>query len=92
MAVSPHEEVARLRGFIMAEDREWVVVAGIRQGVSVALVAMQLRIEVNLHWVVSGFADRVRLKERAELVNDFTTTADTIVAAMDVEEVIRGHD
>jgi hypothetical protein len=93
LAVSHHEEeAARLRGFIVAEDREWAVVAGIRQGASITLVAMQLRIEVNLHRVVSRFPERVRLEERAELVNDFTAAMNAIIAAMDVEEVIRGHD
>ena len=43
LAASCHEEeVARLRGFIIAEDHEWVVVVGIQQGACVTLAAMQL--------------------------------------------------
>jgi hypothetical protein len=34
------EEAARLRGFIIAKDHEWAVVAGIQQGVNVALATM----------------------------------------------------
>ena len=64
--------------------------AGIRQGASVALVAMQLRTRVNLRRVVPGFPERVRQEEQAELVNDFTAAVDAVVAAMDVEEVIHG--
>ena len=41
LVVSCHEEeVAHLWGFIIAEDREWAVVAGIQQGASVALATM----------------------------------------------------
>jgi hypothetical protein len=41
LVASHHEEeAARLRGFIIAEDHEWAVVAGIQQGVNVALAAM----------------------------------------------------
>ena len=64
--------------------------AGIWHGANVALAAMQLRTGVNLHRVVPGFPERFRPEERAELVNNFATTTDTIVAVMDVEEVIHG--
>ena len=45
---------------------------------------------MNLRRVVLGFLERVRPEERAELVNDFAAAADTGVAIVDVEEVIRG--
>ena len=81
---------ACLRGFIIAKDREQAVVAGIRQGADVTLAAMQLRTRLNLRWVVPGFSERVRPKEQAELVNDFATAVDSVIAIVDVEEVIRG--
>ena len=43
LVASRHEEEAtQLWGFIIAEDHEQAVVAGIQQGASVALTAMQL--------------------------------------------------
>ena len=43
LAVSCHDkEAACLRGFIIVEDRERVVMVGIWQGAGVALAAMQL--------------------------------------------------
>ena len=60
LAVSHHEEeAARLWGFIVAEDHEWVVVVGIWQGASVALAAMQLWTTANLCRVVPGYPERV---------------------------------
>jgi hypothetical protein len=50
---------------------------------------MQLRTRVNFHQVVPGFPKRVRPEEQAELVKNFATATDTIVAAMDVEEILR---
>jgi hypothetical protein len=91
LAASRHEEeAAHLRGFILVEDHEWVVVAGIWQGASVALAAMQLWIRVNLRRVAPGFPEHVRPGQRAELVKDFATAADAIVAAVDVEEILHG--
>ena len=60
MASRYEEEAARLRGFIIAEDRERAVVAGIWQGVGVALAAMQLRTRMNLHQVMPGFPEHTR--------------------------------
>jgi hypothetical protein len=40
LVISCHEEAARLWGFIVAEDHEWVVVAGISQGAGIALATM----------------------------------------------------
>ena len=91
LVVSCHkEEEAHLRGLIVAEDHERAVVAGIRQGASIALATMELRTRVNLRRVVPRFPEHVQLEERAELVNDFAAATDAIVAAMDVEEVIHG--
>ena len=45
---------------------------------------------VNLHRVVPGFPEGVRLEEQAELVNDFAAAANTIVVAVDVEEILHG--
>ena len=91
LAVSYHEEeAARLRGFIMVKDRERAVVVGILQGASVALAAMQLWTRVNLHRVVPRFSERICPEEWAELVNDFAAATNTVVAAVDVEEVIHG--
>ena len=93
LAVSRHEvEVACLWGFIMAEDHEQVVVAGIQQGAGSALAAMQLWTGVNLCQVVPRFPEHIRLEELAELVNNFAVTADVIIIIMDVEEVIRGDN
>ena len=43
-----------------------------------------------LHWLAPRFSEPVRPEERAELVNDFAVAMDAVVAAMDVEEIIRG--
>ena len=67
-----------------------MVVVGIRQGATVALTAMQLRTKVNLHRVVPRFPEHVRPGERVELVNDIATTADAIIADVDVEEILHG--
>jgi hypothetical protein len=75
----------------VVEDRERAVVVGIRQGANVILAAMNLQTGVNLHRVVSGFLEHVRLEERAELVNDFAATTDAVVATVDIEEVIHGN-
>jgi hypothetical protein len=45
---------------------------------------------VNLPRVAPGFLEHVRQGERAKLVNDFTIVADAVVAAMYVEEILRG--
>jgi hypothetical protein len=39
LVTSHHEEAARLQGFIVAEDHERAVMAGIQQGAGVALAA-----------------------------------------------------
>jgi len=65
LVASRHEEeVAHLRGFIVVEDCEWVVLAGIWQGASVALVAMQLRTGMNLHRMTPGFLEHAGQEER----------------------------
>jgi hypothetical protein len=89
LVISCHEEAARLRGFIVAEDHEWAVVAGISQGAGIALATMQLRTGVNFHRVVPRFLEHIRPKERAE-VDDFTAVMDDVVAVMDVEGIIYG--
>ena len=50
---------------------------------------MQLWVEMNLHRVAPGFPEHVRQEERAKLVNDFATAASAIVAAIDVEGILR---
>jgi Trm5-related predicted tRNA methylase len=93
LEVSRHEEeAAHLWGSIVAEDRERAAVAGIRQEAGVPLAAMQLRTRVNLRQVVPGFPKRVQPEEQAELIDDFVTAADAIVAVVDVEGIIRGND
>ena len=42
------------------EDHEHMMVAGIRQGASVALAYMQLRTGVNLRRVTPGFPEHAR--------------------------------
>lgn len=91
LEVSHHEaEAARLRVFIAAEDHERVTMAGIRQGAGVALAAMQLRVRMDLRRVVPRFPERVGQEERRARVNDFAAAADAVVAAVDVEEILRG--
>jgi hypothetical protein len=51
---------------------------------------MQLWIRVNLRRVAPGFPEHVRPGERAELVKDFATAMDAVVAAADVEEILHG--
>jgi hypothetical protein len=64
LVASHHEEeVACLWGFIIAEDRERAVVAGIQQGAGVALATMQLWTEVNLRRVTPGFPKHARQEE-----------------------------
>ena len=58
------------------EDRERAVVAGVWQGVSITLAAMQLRIDQEFCQVEPRFLDHA---EQAELVGDFAATAATIV-------------
>ena len=45
---------------------------------------------VNLCWVVLGFSERIQQEGRPELVNDFATIANAVVAVVDVEEIIHG--
>ena len=91
MAASRHkEEVAHLRGFIIAEDHEGAVVARIQQGASVSLAAMQLRTGMNPHRVTPWFSKHAGQEERTTCVNDFTATVDTIVAVVDVDKILRG--
>ena len=57
---SRHEaEVARLHEFIVVEDHERAMEAGIRQGAGVALATMQLRVGLDLRRVAPGFLERV---------------------------------
>ena len=51
---------------------------------------MQLQTGVNLRRVTPRFPKHARLEERMARVNDFTIVADTVVAAVDVEEIL--HD
>ena len=63
MAYRLEEEVAHLRGFIVVEDHEQVMVAGTRQGASVTLASMQLWTRVYLCRLVPGFLEPVRPEE-----------------------------
>lgn len=68
------------------------MVAGVWQGVSVALAAMQLQIRMDLHRVAPEFLEHVELKKRAELVNDFAAALAIVVAVVDVKGIIFGDD
>ena len=91
LAASRHEaKAARLREFIVLEDRERAVVARIRQGANVALVAMQLRVGLDLRWVAPGFLEHVEQEKWAELVNDFAAASAAVVAAVNVKDILHG--
>jgi hypothetical protein len=91
LVASRHEVgEAHLSEVLLTEDLECMMVAGIRQGVGVALATMQLRTGVNLRRVTPGFLEHARQEERTAWVNDFAAAADTIVAVVDVEEIL--HD
>ena len=45
---------------------------------------------MNLCQVMPRFSECVRPEEQDELVNNFTATANAIVAAVDVEEILHG--
>lgn len=47
---------------------------------------------MDLRWVAPRFLEHVEQKKRVELVSDFAITSAAIVAAMDVEGIIRGDD
>ena len=58
LAASCHEaEVTHLRETLVVKNREWVVVARIWQGVSVALATMQLHIGQDLPRVEPRLSD-----------------------------------
>ena len=91
LAATRHEaEVACLWETLAVEDHERAVVVGIQQGAGVALAAMQLRIGRDLRRVAPGFPNHAGQVERVELVSDFAPTADAIVGAMNVEDIING--
>jgi hypothetical protein len=86
LAASRHEmEEARLW-----EDRERVVVARIWQGAGVALAALLLRTSQDFRQVAPGFSGHARKAERAELVGGFAVAEATIVATVDVEDILCG--
>lgn len=90
LAAARHEaEVARLRETISVEDHERAMVVGIWLGAGVGLAAMQLRTEMDLRRATPGFRDHVGQEERTELVGDFITAA-TVVATVNMEDVLRG--
>ena len=45
---------------------------------------------MDLCWVAPRFLGHIRQEERAELANDFIATAGTVVAAVDVEDILHG--
>jgi hypothetical protein len=76
LAASRHEtEEARLQEVLLMEDCERTVVAGIYQGVNIALVALQLHISQDFCQVAPEFPDHARQAERAELVSGFAIIA-----------------
>lgn len=44
----------------------------------------------DLHHLEPGFSDHAMLEEWEELVSDFITAAEAIVAAMNVEDILHG--
>ena len=72
------------------EDHEGVVVVGIWQGAGVTLATLQLRTSQDFCHVALWFPDHARQAERVELVDDFAATAAAIMAAINVEDILRG--
>jgi len=72
------------------EDCERAMVLGIRQGAGVALAAMHLRTGQDFRRVEPGFLGLARLAEQSELVSDFAVAVATIVATVNVEDILRG--
>ena len=88
---SHHEtEEARLREVLLMEDCECAVVTGIYEGAGVALATLQLRIGQNFHQVAPGFPNYTSQAERAEMVGGFATAAATVVAAVNMEDILYG--
>jgi translation elongation factor EF-G len=76
LAASHHKtEEARVREILLMEDRECAVVARIRQGTIVALVALQLCTDQDFCRVASGFPDHASQAEQVEMVGRFATAA-----------------
>ena len=66
------------------------MVARVQYKASVALAAMQLRTSQDFHRVVPGFPAHAGPAKRAELVGDFAFAASTIMAAVNMEDVLHG--
>ena len=91
LLVSHHEmEEAHLQEFLLIEDHEQAMVVGIWKGAIVALTAMQLCTTQDFCQVEPGFPDHAGQAKQAELVGDFTIAMATIVAAVNVEDILRG--
>jgi hypothetical protein len=87
LAATRHEtEDAHLQEFLLMEDHEQAVVAGILQGTDVTLTTMQLRIGQDFRPVEPGFSCHTGKTEWAELVSDFIATAGAVVATVNVED------
>ena len=88
---SHHEMVeAHLQKVLLMEDYERAVVARIRQGGGVALAALQLCTSLDFHQVALGVPDHAWQVERAELVSSFAAAAATIIATVNVEDILHG--
>jgi hypothetical protein len=79
-------EETHLREVLLMEDHERVMLARIRQEADIALAAIQLRTGQDFHQVVPRFLDHAR---QAKLVGGFTAAAATIVAAVNVDDILR---
>jgi hypothetical protein len=91
LAASRHEDdEACLREVLLMEDRERVVISGIRQGGGVALATAQLCSGQHLRHPEPGFPDHARREELEELYGDFTVAAAAVMAVVNVEEIFRG--
>ena len=83
-------------GGVLLEDHLWampaqvrmVALSGVRHGAALALAVVQLRSSHNLLLLEPGFLVGADEEEKEELTSDFTTTAEAIVVAMHVGDIV----
>ena len=61
----------------------------IRLGAASAMAAAQLRLGEDLTMVEPGFLGEMSYRQRENLIGEFSTTGDGVLATVDVEDVIR---
>jgi hypothetical protein len=83
-------EEAHLWEVLKMVDPERAVVVGVRQGASVALATLQLCTGQDFHRVAPGFPSHARQAEPVKLVGNFATAAATVVALVNMEDILCG--